>query len=259
MADARLAQLPTIYDAIRLGVVDFEIAALGTAYDADASYERLGTIVPGSYKPELGREIYKVKRGLPKIASKSFAIGMEGKVAFDLGEITARAIDVQNGGLAPVVTSTAATTTTAAAATTTSFTLTTATGYALGNWISVVVGSATYYRKITALNGAVVTVDALPAAPSTGAAVTKVTSIQVAGGGTTIVERTGRAVFTDVYGDKFIWHFPKITATGEMGFDAKDGESEAILAMAFDVYGTQSTVGGTADYFLYHSYFVPKP
>lgn len=259
MADPRLAQLPTIYDAIRLGVVDFEIAALGTAYDSDASYERLGTIVPGTYKQEIGRETYKVERGLPKIASKAFAIGMNGKVAMDLGEITPRAIEVQNGGLAPVVTSTSATTTTVAAATTTSFTLTSAVGYAVGKWISVVVGSSTIYRKITGLNGAVVTVDPLPAAPASGAAVAVITSIQVAGGGTKVVERTARAIFVDTYGDKFIWYFPKVISTGNMNFDPKDGASEAILPMEFDLYGVQATVAGETDYFLYHSHFVPKP
>lgn len=260
MANARLAQLPTIADAVRLGVVDIEIAALGTAYNVDASYERLGTIVPGSYKPDISRDMYMVKRGLPQIATKTFAIGMTGKVAFDLSEITPRAIDVANGGQAPVVTSTSATTVAVSPTpTTTTFSVASATGYAVGNWITVVTTAGTITRKITALSGVAITVDALPVAPASGAAVNKITNIQVPGGGVQIVERTMRAIFTDSYDDQFIWHFPKVMTTGKMAFDAKDAASEAILSMEFDLFGTQSTVGGNTDYFLYHSYFVPKP
>ena len=140
-----------------------------------------------------------------------------------------------------------------------SFSVASATGYAVGNWITVVTTAGTITRKITALSGVAITVDALPVAPASGAAVNKITNVQVPGGGVQVVERTMRAVFVDTYDDRFIWHFPKVMTTGKMAFDAKDGASEAILSMEFDLFGTQSTVGGNTDYFLYHSYFVPKP
>lgn len=259
MADPRLGQLPTIYDAIRLGVVDFEIAPLGTAYDADASFERLGRIVPGSFSLEAERELYNVEAGVPKSIIKSFVIGQSGTVGVELMELTPRAIDVANGGQKAVYTTTDATTVSAAPVPTTSvFTVAAIGTIKAGSWITVVVGSEALVRKVKAINGSAITVDALPAAPESGAAIAKITSAQVPGGGTQIQERTARAVFTDVYDDRFIYYFPKVVSTGGMAPDFKDGASEAVLPLEFNLHGVQATVDGNTDTFLYHSHFVPK-
>lgn len=258
MADPRLAQIPTIYDAIRLGSVDFEIAPLGTAYDADSAFERLGIIVPGSYSFEPDREHYELKAGVPRTTIKEFVIGQSGSASCELMEITPRSVEIANGGHKTVYTTTDATTVSAAPAPTTSvFTVAAIGTIKVGSWITVVVGGETLVRKVKAVNAMAITVDPLPSAPASGAAVAKITSAQTPGGGTKIVECTARAVFTDIYDDRFIYYFPKVVSKMK-GADFKDGTSEAILPLEFNLHGVQSTVNGSTDLYLYHTYFLPK-
>lgn len=264
MADARLAQLLTNSDAVRVGVLDFEIATYNSAslvaYNTDAAFERIGTLVPGSYKPDLGREEFDLMRGLPKTAIKSFVIGQEGKMSLELDEYTARAIEIVNGGQAMIRTTSGATTVSAAPApTTTVFTVASIGSIVAGKWIAVTIASLgkTFDRKVLSVAGSAITLqDPLPAAPASTDAVALVTSWQNPGGGTSKTYYTARGVFTDTYGDKSYLYFPKVASTGKFAPDFKAGEN-AIIPMEFKVYGTQMTVGSVTDFYLFHHYIVP--
>jgi hypothetical protein len=261
MADPRLAQNPTVAGGVRVGVVDFEVSPLGTAYSADASFERLGTIVPGSFKNNIARKMFDYARGLPKVAIKPYAIGTEGVISFDLDEWTARAVDVQNGGVPIVRTLTAATTVSVAPApTNTGFTTAAAiTGAVVGSWIAITTGGNTYDRKVLTISGTAVTFDPLPGGivPVSGDSVARITASQVAGGGGQTVLRTGRMIFTDNYGDKSYLYLPQIATTGKFAIDPKNTQENAIIPMEFRLYGVQSTVNGVLDTYLFHHYFVP--
>lgn len=263
MADKRLQQLPTVEDAHRVTVVDVEVApyvpgAL-VAYNADTSFERLGTIEPGSAKLEGNREFFKLERGLPKSLIKKFVIGQDAKLPIELGEYTMRAVEVANGGTAMARTTTSATTVkTATTPTTTTMNLTTATGYAKGKWVSITIAALgrTFDRKIKAIAGDLITIDELPQAPAVGDAVAVVTDFQLALGGTEVMEFTMRLVFVDQNGDKGIIYCPRVSSTGKFA-PVFNPDKNAVIPIEFDVHATQMTWNGKTDFFPAVHYLIP--
>lgn len=265
MADPRLSQNFTNQDAVRLGTVDFEVAALGTAAIASgalvtAGWERLGTMEPGSFKPSIDIEQFDMERGFPKAPVKQFKIGQKGSIAFNLDEYTARAVEVLNGGNDMVRTTASATTVAATPApTTTVFTLTSATGYLAGDWlVHTDANGKKWDRKIKSISGAAVTLyDPLPAAPASGDAIAKVTLWQVGGGGSKIAQLTGRMIFVDTYDDTVCVHFPKIQFGGKWAPEFKQ-DANSMLPMEATVIATQQTIGSVTDFLLYQHYIIPK-
>jgi len=259
MANKRLAQTLSIADAARIGVVDFEIAAVGTAYNAANGWRRVGTLEPGSYKPDLGREKYHLEVGLPKTPVKGFVVGQKGTIGMNVLEYTAKGIEVANGGNS--LTRTTGTSTTVAAGTIskTSFPVASAAGLAVGTWIAITLSAIgiTEDRKITAINGTTITVDELPATPVATDVVAPITGWSMAGGGTKIVQYAGRMIFTDTYGDQAVRYFPLIEPTGKLAEDFGDGTKVVMLPLEFDVYGSNMTVNGDTDLFLYVNYMIP--
>lgn len=263
MADARLAQLPVVEGAIRIGTVDVEVAPYSAgslvAYNTDASFERIGIIEPGSLKPEAIREFFKLERGLPKSLVKKVVIGQSMNVPLDLSEYTQRAVEIANGGTAMTRTTANATTIkTATTPSTTTLELTTATGYALNKWVAITIASLgrTFDRKIKSISSGVITFDALPTTPVVGDAVATISEWQLAGGGSTVMEFTMRLVYVDTYGDKAIVYLPRVSTAGKFAPDFK-ADANAVLPIEFDVHAVQSVFNGITDYWLYHHYLIP--
>lgn len=264
MANKRLAQAFENSAAVRIGVVDIEIApynpASVVAYNATNKYERIGTIVPGTAKPEFTREKFKLERGLPKTTVKSLITGQSGKFGAEVDEYSPRAVEIANGGARMVRTTTNATTVSAAPAPTTQvFTVAAVGTIAAGDWLAITIASLgqTYDRAVDSISGSAITLrDPLPVAPAAGDAVAEVSLIQQAIGGTETEYVTARLVYTDADGNQAIMHMPKVESTGKLAPDWKPNEN-ATLPMEFDVHGTLQTINGKQDYYLGSHYFIP--
>jgi len=262
-----MAQEFTNQDATRLGVVDFEIADTGTACIAGtalvtAGWERIGTMEPESFKPSVEIGQFDLERGFPKAPVKSWKISQKGSIAFNLDEYTARAVQISNGG-GDLVRTTANATTVAAnpAPTTTVFALAAGQGanYLANDWIvHTDAAGKKWDRKIKSVSGDTLTLlDPLPAAPAAADAIAKVTMWESGGGGSEILQMTGRMIFVDTYDDIICVHFPKIQFTGKFEPEYKQ-ESNTMLPMEATVFATKQTINGKADHRLFRHYTIPK-
>lgn len=264
MADERLAQTPVNSEAVRVGVVDLELAPFNpaaiAAHNADSKFERVGTLVPGSAQPEFTREWFELMRGLPQTAIKSMIIGQEGTFPAELDEYTAKAIEIANGGASMIRTTTSATTVSAAPPPTKQvFTVAAIGTIAVNDWVAVTIASVgkTFDAKVKSIAGSAITLyDPLPVAPVSTDAVAKVTAWQQPIGGVETKEYTARLVFTDTAGDKAILHMPKVMSRGRLapGWNANE---QAIIPLEFKVYGIQQTINGKTDFYLGSHYLIP--
>lgn len=265
MPNARLSQDFTNQDAIRLGTVDFEIAAVGTAAISSgalvtAGWERLGGMEPESFKPSIEIAQYNLERGFPKAAKKSFKTGQTGTLAFNLDEYTARAVQIGNGGGGLERTTDSSTTVSAAPApTTTVFTVAGIGSIVAGSWIvHTQAGGDKFDRKVKSVSGAAITLlDPLPAAPAAADNISRVTLWESGGGGSQIQKFAGRMVFVDHQDDIVVVLFPELQFTGKWAPEFKQ-DAHSMLPLEATVFATKQTIGSTTDYVLLRHYMIPK-
>lgn len=268
--DSILAQRPNLLGGIRVGKADLQLAPYGPTYsDSDqkanpsTKFFRIGTLQPNSLKTSHSKEWYDYKAGLPKTDYLSYLVGQEGSLEAVLDEMTPYGIDIANGGYPRKYTTTSSTTIkTATVPTDSSFELTSATGYAAGNWIRVTVASSTktWDAQILTLVGSVVTlVDPLPEIPAAGDAVVKITDVQNAIGGSKVTYYAARLVHADLNENNgiHVWYYPKVASRSELAPDFRDGEN-VILPVKFKIYGQRMTFDGNEDQFLGFHWHIPK-
>lgn len=265
MANKRLAQAFENSANARIGVVDIELAPYNpasiAAYNATNTYRRIGTIAPGSAKPEFAREKFAIERGLPKTKVKSLIVGQSGKFACDVDEYGAYTVEVANGGADMIRTTTNATTVSAAPAPTAQvFTVGAIGTITAGDLISVTIaslGSQVFDRVVDSVSTNQISLrDPLPVAPASGDAVAEVTLVQQPIGGVDVKYYTARLVYTDTDGNQAIMHLPKVESTGKLAPDFKAAEN-AVLPMEFEVHGVLQTINGKTDYYLGSHYLIP--
>jgi hypothetical protein len=255
-----IAQDLTNQRNMRVGVVDVYWAVEDTLYGAVApAWTYLGVADPGSVIPDFPRSIFSFKAGFPRATKFQAVIGTEGKINLNLVEHWPLAVELAAGSGPQTRTyaTVPAPTTVASAPTVTGCTLTSGTGYAVGQLCEIALpGGITDLVTLLTVSGAAVTwAPATRIAPIATAVFQAVKTVKQGLGSNVIVRGALKAVFTDENGETITIHIPACTPVGTYKPNFADATKNVVLPLEFDAYGKQQTWNGTSQTicaFVYH-------
>ncbi len=236
---------------VKLGVLDCYVGAEDLAYTSATGWANTGVIDPDTFTTNATKNMFEFLSGFPETNKLMAIIGVSLEIDFTIREMTRLATElcVGSGDTAKSYTTVpAATTTTASSPTTTSFTLTSATGYAVNQLIEVGLSAGAIPAEdvyITAIAGAVVTVQPpLSVAPTAGDTVKGILTYSNAVGSEEVPRKAFKTVILDQWGEKVTLWVPAVSPVGPFSPKFSNAKTNAVLPVKLKAYGKAQTWNG---------------